>query len=274
MRRLALWLMLACSAVAQTRLDQLVEQQRLAYPAASVTSGYYEARGLSRYRSSPGLHAGYDIAMPAGSAARAAWPGSVRAVIPWAEGEWGVEVLHQDGTTATYGHIVPAVGLGDRISIGQTVGSIARDHLDVKMRDAQGQLFDYASGLYLRQATVPVQPDFPALSFQQQLRQMKDRPEADRKNWEALKRSGLTVDAAPQGTDLAKLERLARAISSARLQRLTWTPEDLSQARFFQKQAEAMEYRYGLGLVSRKQRNEARRRARLWNRTYLFSGSQ
>lgn len=267
MSRLLLILLTMCSlAAAETRLDQLLRWQRQAYAGAVVTSGFYETRGLSRYRSRPGLHAGYDIAMPAGSGARAAWPATVRSLIPWAEGEWGVEVAHEDGTTATYGHILPRVEVGQKLEPGQVVGLIARDHLDVKMRDLQGSLFDYGSGSCIPQQAVRVSP-LPgprALAFQSQLRRMAELEALDRRSYGILRQSGLRVKQAPSGTRLEELEKIKQAVPAEELRLLTWNARDQERAEACRRHAAALEYRYELGLVSRNRWQAARRRARLW----------
>ncbi len=127
-------------------LSDLLAWQRRSHSQAVVTSGFYAARGVSRYRSQPGLHLGYDIAMPAGAPALAAWPGRVVAVIPWTDGEWGIVVEHPDGTRATYGHLVPQVGPGVAVEAGMALGTVAVDHVDVKMRDARGVPLDFGAG--------------------------------------------------------------------------------------------------------------------------------
>lgn len=119
-------------------LGELVELQRQSCPWACVTSTFYDYRSVSMYRRRAGLHLGYDIAMQAGTSARAGWPGTVAAIIPWADGEWGVAVASPGGMEVTYGHIVPTVSVGTAINTGDTVGRIAVNHVDVKMRDASG----------------------------------------------------------------------------------------------------------------------------------------
>jgi len=126
-------------------LQDLLAWQRRSYPPAVVTSGFYDPRGVSRYRSEPGLHLGYDIAMPAGASVLAAWTGRVSAVIPWAPGEWGVAVEHPDGTRATYGHVVPSVAPGQAVEPGTSLGTVAIDHLDVKLRDASDRPVDFGA---------------------------------------------------------------------------------------------------------------------------------
>lgn len=121
-----------------TSLSDLVNLQRQSCSWACVTSTFYDYRSVSMYRRRAGLHLGYDIAMQAGTAARAGWPGTVVSIAPWADGEWGVTVASSNGVEVTYGHIVPVARLGQIINVGDTVGTIAVNHVDVKMRGADG----------------------------------------------------------------------------------------------------------------------------------------
>lgn len=121
-----------------TSLTDLVNLQRQSCSWACVTSTFYDYRSVSMYRRRAGLHLGYDIAMQAGTAARAGWPGTVVSIAPWADGEWGVTVASSNGVEVTYGHIVPVARLGQIINVGDTVGTIAVNHVDVKMRGADG----------------------------------------------------------------------------------------------------------------------------------------
>ncbi|MBI3927775.1 MAG: peptidoglycan DD-metalloendopeptidase family protein [Armatimonadetes bacterium] len=126
-------------------LEDLVELNRRNYPGTWVTSGFYDWRTVSKYRTNPGLHLGYDIAMPYGAPVSAAWSGIVVAVTPWYGSEYGVTVEAPDGTRVTYGHISPTVSVGASIAPGQIIGTIASDHVDVKMRDEQGNYVAFGS---------------------------------------------------------------------------------------------------------------------------------
>jgi len=121
----------------------LVALQRTLCPEAVLTSGFYDWRTVSRYRRNPGLHLGYDIAMPAGTPVRAGWPGAVVSVAPWTEGEWGLTVRSASGSEVTYGHIRPSLSVGDPVRVGTIVGTISIDHVDVKMRDLAGNYVDF-----------------------------------------------------------------------------------------------------------------------------------
>lgn len=124
-------------------LDTLVALQRVVCPAAVISGSFYEWRAVSRYRAVAGMHLGYDLAMPAGTAAVAGWPGQVIRIQPWSGSEFGVTVLSPSGYEATYGHIAPRVKVGDVLNAGDTVGLVAVDHVDVKMRGPDGLYFDY-----------------------------------------------------------------------------------------------------------------------------------
>lgn len=129
-----------------TTLAQLVDLMRIAYPDAVVTSTFYDYRTVSMYRRNPGLHLGYDIAMPAGASVRAGWPGSVVSIAPWADGEWGVTVASSNGTEVTYGHIRPDCYVGKSIDVGDVVGHVSVNHVDVKMRDGNGNYVPFGEG--------------------------------------------------------------------------------------------------------------------------------
>ena len=260
-------LLLTLAVSAETRLDQLLTQQRQHYPQAQITGGFWDARGISRYRSQPGLHAGYDIAMPAGYPARAAWPGTVAAIIPWAEGEWGVKVVHADGTSATYGHLVPSVQVGQKLNPGEFVGSIARDHLDVKMRDAQGQLFDYGQGAVLR-LSIPALPSGRALAWQQKWRQCSDRPsqDRDRSNWLALRQAGLSVDGPPEkeAASLAQICKEWKAMPLSERSALRWDQSDRQRLQVLRDQLDELNLRYEAGLVAANRVLASRQRLAFW----------
>lgn len=120
-------------------LAHLLAIQRQQWAPAWVSSTFYDWRTVSQYRRQAGLHLGYDIALPAGTPVAAAWPGVVVAVIPWTDTEWGVAVRSDDGSEVTYGHISPLAHPGQKVSVGQIVGAVVHDHVDVKMRDASGR---------------------------------------------------------------------------------------------------------------------------------------
>jgi len=124
----------------------LVALQQTSWPQAVLTSGFYDWRTVSIYRRTAGLHLGYDIAMPAGTPVRAGWAGTVVSVAPWTDSEWGVTVQTGSGLETTYGHVHPAVTVGDAMAVGSVVGTIAYDHVDVKMRDPAGNYVDFGNG--------------------------------------------------------------------------------------------------------------------------------
>lgn len=124
-------------------LAGLVALQQRHYPQAWVSSGFYDWRTTSRYRSAAGLHLGYDIAMPAGAPFAAGWSGVVTGIANWSGPEYGITVESADGTRVTYGHVSPSVHVGAHVQAGDVLGTIAADHLDVKMRDAAGNYLDF-----------------------------------------------------------------------------------------------------------------------------------
>lgn len=133
----------AAAGSLKTDLAVYVERLRGMYPETEITGRFHDWRSVSQYRSHAGLHLGYDIALNAGRAVPAGWPGRVTAIIPWTATEYGVQVQLANGYFVTYGHITPAVSEGQGISAGTTVGHICRDHVDIKVRSASGGYFDW-----------------------------------------------------------------------------------------------------------------------------------
>ncbi|MBS2034580.1 M23 family metallopeptidase [bacterium] len=265
--KILLFLCCLCSlAFGESRLEQLLNQQRQEYSQAVVTSGFYEPRSISRYRSRPGVHSGYDIAMPAGCRARVAWPGRVEAIIPWADGEWGVQVRHQDGTTATYGHIVPLLEVGKEVQVGEAVGLIARDHLDVKMRDGQGNLFDYAGATACYLPAPPSLPSARALAWQRRWRAFSQRP----LSWVSpsqlaeLSRQGLSLAEVRPGPELEQLRAEYLAIPSQERARLTWTERDQQACQSWKERHQNEFKRFQLGLAAANRVRKLRRISDFW----------
>jgi len=122
--------------------DYVGLQQRL-FPGAVVTSGFYDWRTVSQYRGHAGLHLGYDVAMPYGTPFSAGWAGTVTAITPWSGEEHGITVVHNDGSSVTYGHVAARVSVGQHVQPGDVLGTIAYNHVDVKMRDARGNYVDF-----------------------------------------------------------------------------------------------------------------------------------
>jgi len=127
----------------KTDLAIYVERVRAIYSEAEITGAFYDWRSVSMYRSAAGLHLGYDIALYAGRAVPAGWPGRVVDVIPWSDGEWGVAVELANGYRVTYGHLSPTVSIGQFVQPGNTVGTVVRDHVDIKVKDPSGGYFDF-----------------------------------------------------------------------------------------------------------------------------------
>ena len=135
----------ASAASASMTLGQLLSGLRSKFPQAVVTGRFSDPRSVSIYRSHPGLHYGYDVALPAGAVVPAAWPGEVVAITPWYGQEHGISVVSGQ-REATYGHLIPLVKSGQHVEVGQPLGIVARDHVDVKMRGPAGEFIDFGAG--------------------------------------------------------------------------------------------------------------------------------
>ncbi len=135
----------AAALAGSTRLGNWLALERLVCPGASVCSGFYAWRTVSRYRRQAGIHDGYDIALPPGSRVVAGWTGQVVAIVGWSAGQSGVSVMSADGFLTTYGHLVPGVRVGDVLNAGDVVGTTVIDHVDIKMKAPDGRYFDFGS---------------------------------------------------------------------------------------------------------------------------------
>lgn len=124
-------------------LADLVAIEQRCWPGAVVTAGFYDWRTLSVYRGHAGLHFGYDIAMPYGNQFAAGWTGTVTSIVNWYGEQYGITVAMADGSSVTYGHVSPRVSVGTHVEPGMVLGTIALDHVDVKMRDASGNYVDF-----------------------------------------------------------------------------------------------------------------------------------
>ncbi|OQA20414.1 MAG: Peptidase family M23 [bacterium ADurb.Bin363] len=117
------------------------------YPETCITGEFNDWRSVSKYRSKAGYHLGYDFAAPEGTKVPAGWEGTVTDIIYWGYREFAVEVT---GTTETgakqitqYGHLKPVkIYIGDKVKVGQTIGKIAVDHVDIKMK-INGEYYDW-----------------------------------------------------------------------------------------------------------------------------------
>ena len=127
-------------------LETLLALQRRVCPSAAISASFYDWRDVSKYRSTAGLHLGYDVAMPAGAAVVAGWPGQVTRIQQWYGAEYGITVLSPSGYEVTYGHLSPRVKVGDVMNAGDVVGLVVNDHVDVKMRGPDGAWFDFGHG--------------------------------------------------------------------------------------------------------------------------------
>lgn len=278
MRLLLLWLVLSAAASGETLLQQLLDWQRKSYAPAVVTSGFWEPRGISRYRSTPGIHFGYDIAMPYGAVVYAAWPGVVEAIVPWADGEWGIRVLHPDGTRATYGHVVPRVGVGDEVQAGMVLAAIATDHLDVKMLDSRGLPWDFAGVQGAsRSSRKPPTQDPEMLGLQTQLRRLLSQPPAATRSriasaqWNQLKEQGLVQGSLPVQDEF---HGLARRYLQKKGPLPAWSAQDLEALDRLEQHLKGLEYRYELGLLARNDLQAWRQDIELWRKVVRPQGNQ
>lgn len=115
-------------------------------PGGVVCGTFSDWRTTSVYRSVAGHHNGYDIAYPPGTPIAAGWPGQVVSIANWYGAEYGITVESPQGFRTTYGHLSPAVRVGAWVNPGDIVGRVVRDHVDVKMRGADGAFLDFGRG--------------------------------------------------------------------------------------------------------------------------------
>lgn len=113
-----------------------------------VVSGYFsDWRSPSVYRAVAGRHYGYDIAYPPGTSVGVGWAGEVVSIANWYGNEYGITVQSPRGFRVTYGHLSPTTRVGAWVNPGDVVGRVVRDHVDVKMRGADGSFIDFAHGI-------------------------------------------------------------------------------------------------------------------------------
>ena len=126
----------------ETDLDAYVKRIKQIDPYAVITGWFSDWRDVSMYRSHAGYHYGYDIGLLKGFRVPAGWAGTVTAIIPWSDYEWGIMVTMKNGYSVTYGHLTPLVKVGTVIEPGMVVGEVAVNHVDIKVRDPQGNFVD------------------------------------------------------------------------------------------------------------------------------------
>lgn len=105
---------------------------RAVAPYARVTSNFDDWRPPSGMRPNGGLHNGYDIGLDAGTPVPCGWVGRVTKITPWWGNEHGITV-ETNNIEVTYGHLVPCVEVGDELEVGDVVGHVAYNHVDIKM---------------------------------------------------------------------------------------------------------------------------------------------
>lgn len=124
-------------------------------PAGPVVGGVHPLDGKGRFTSDFGmrrhpitgqhkLHAGVDLAAPAGTIVKA-----MRDGIASIDRSGDVKVAHDDGSSTTYRHIQAGIEAGAKVAAGQAIGRLrAQDprstgpHLHLEARDAKGGLID------------------------------------------------------------------------------------------------------------------------------------
>lgn len=116
-------------------------------PGGQITGRFSDWRSPSIYRAFGGRHNGYDVALNAGSLIVVGWPGRVSAITHWYGAEYGITVVSPDGFHTIYGHLAPCVRIGQWLEPGDSVGTIVRDHVDIKMKDGGGKPIDFARGV-------------------------------------------------------------------------------------------------------------------------------
>jgi hypothetical protein len=99
---------------------------------AQVTSGFDDYR--------PGRkHNGYDVGLDAGTPVPAGWGGVVTKIEPWYGDEHCITVRVGD-VDVNYGHVIPTVKVGQVLRRGDILGTVAYDHVDIKMHDGQSYI--------------------------------------------------------------------------------------------------------------------------------------
>jgi murein DD-endopeptidase MepM/ murein hydrolase activator NlpD len=125
-----------------TPLQQLLGRIRQVAPYAQVTSTFDEWRPPSGLRPCGGPHNGYDIGLDAGTPVPAGWSGRVVKIEQWCGAEHCITV--QSGEVRVgYGHLLPAVKVGQWVEAGDVVGHVVYNHVDVKMR-ARHHIIDFS----------------------------------------------------------------------------------------------------------------------------------
>lgn len=93
-------------------------------------------------------HNGQDLGLDVGDPIHARRAGVVQQAYPSGFGKVGgaVVIRYDDGTTGTYGHVLPSVREGQQIGAGQRIATVAPDgqntHLHYELRSALGELLN------------------------------------------------------------------------------------------------------------------------------------
>lgn len=128
--------------VTEGGVNRYLNFMSLNYADTVVTGKFNDWRPESKYRLKAGYHNGYDFAAPAGTEVPAGWEGKVTDIIYWGYGEFAVKIKNGKQMTQ-YGHLNNLrVCIGQKVTAGQTIGKIAVDHVDVKMK-INGYFYDF-----------------------------------------------------------------------------------------------------------------------------------
>ena len=126
----------------ESDIDAYLRRIQRLDPYAVITGWFDDWRDVSIYRSHAGYHLGYDIGLLAGFAVPSGWAGTIVDIVPWSQNEWGVYLETKDGYIISFGHLHPTVKVGTKIEPGMTVGTVAVNHVDIKVRDPKGRYID------------------------------------------------------------------------------------------------------------------------------------
>ncbi|MBI2265666.1 MAG: peptidoglycan DD-metalloendopeptidase family protein [Armatimonadetes bacterium] len=273
----------------QSDLARYLSIVKSVYPAAAVTGRFYDWRTISKYRERAGFHFGYDIAMPTGTAVPAGWSGTVTAVNVWYGAEHGITVRSTSGSEVTYGHLIPLVRTGDSVAAGEALGTVAIDHVDIKMRDPLGNYVDFGTGLDALPEKVGTFRSL-WLSSEARLLQVEESISGQKARAEELRRtlplllSQYEEGIIPRnrvGETRSELESLDRSSALAREERdillkqvVSWrkefgpppkkqtsqnhAPRDTAERRKLREKLDRLEELYQEGIIARKEVEEAR----------------
>lgn len=128
----------------ESDLESYLKKIKTMDPYAVITGWFNDWRDVSVYRAKAGYHLGYDIGLLKDFPVPSGWKGVVTSIVPWSDKEWGITVLTPEGYFITFGHLCPfpSVKVGTIVEPGMTIGTIAVDHVDIKVTDGKGRYID------------------------------------------------------------------------------------------------------------------------------------